>query len=292
MYPQADLKDRNFLFADAFRTVYDDEPATPPAPSADGEGIDPPPANDGEFSREKENKKTKQRVTLNAEQQAFVNSLLAEERRKAKAATDKVITQLETLKNQAGTTQAEKETLEQRIEELKNTQLTQEELRKKEDRKREEKWVQDLAASKKAAEHWQTLFTTTTIQRELTQAASTQKAYNPRHVVNELAPRTRLVDELDPDGKPTGNLVPRVKISTVVEGKPATMDMTVTEAVRWMSEQDEHAPLFNSGATGGLGGHPNNPSRRGRNADEPPTDPNEYVEWRKKNRGFSGAPKR
>ncbi len=110
--------------------------------------------------------------------------------------------------------------------------------------------------------------------------------------MNELAPATRLVPELDEDNKPTGQLIPRVKVTTVKDGKPVPMEMTVTEAVKWMSEQDEHAPLFNSGATGGLGAGPNNPRRSGSDPDEPPTDPREYVEWRKKHRSFSGAPKR
>lgn len=291
MYAERILNDRNslrLLPATAFRTVYDDNDPPAADPPANDDPPPPPPPPDAKADKAK----SKPKVEFTPEQQAYLNSLLAEERRKNKTVVDRMVTQLETEKNRAGTTQAEKEALEQRIEELRNSQLTAEELRKKDEKKRQEKWEKDLREANQKAEHWERMFTTTTIQRELTSAAVSAKAYNPKHVVNELAPVTRLVPELDEENKPTGNLIPRVKVSTVKDGRPVPMEMTVTEAVKWMSEQDEHAPLFNSGATGGLGGSPNNPSRRGRDADAPPDDPAEYVEWRRKHRGFSGAPRR
>jgi hypothetical protein len=276
------------ILALAFRNVYDDSAAESAETNDEGETPEtpaPPPAN---------KPKPKAKVALNPEQQEFVNSLLAEERRKAKVSTEKVITQLETLKNQVGTTQAEKDALESRIEDLKNSQLTAEELRKKEEKKKDTKHQTELAVSKAETEKWQKLYTGSTVKRALIEAASKpeHKAHNPSHVVSLLTPDTRLVEELDEDGKPTGELVPRVRVKTVKDGKPAVLEMTATEAVKFLSEQEEHAPLFNSGATGGLGGKPNTPNRRGSGPDDPPTDPAEYQAWRKQNRHRVGTPRR
>lgn len=275
------------LSATPFRTVFDDPP---PADDTDAaEAAAAAIATAAAAAAATDDKKTKVKVVFTPEQQAYVNSLVAEERRKGKATADLAITKLETERNRANTTAAEKEALDIRIEELRATQMTQEELRKKDDAKKTRKSQEELDAAKKEAAAWQNRFTKSTIQREIIQAASlpAHKAHNPKHVVNELEPLTRLVEELDPEGKPTGNLVPKIKLTTKdKDNKPVTLDMTVTEAVKWMSEQDEHDSLFISGATGGLGGNSGS-QRRGGNADEAPTDPAEYVEWRKKknNRG-------
>src|SRR5262249_2285725 len=144
-------------------------------------------------------KGAKPKVSFTPDQQAYLNSLLAEERRKNKAVVDRMITQLETEKTKAGTSAAGKEALEQPIDELKKHHLTAKELRKKDEKRRQDKWEKDLAAANQATELWKNRFVNTTIKREITQAAVAQKAHNPRHVVNELVPYTRLVDELDED---------------------------------------------------------------------------------------------
>ena len=298
------------VFAEPSRTVYDDaadEEAEAARLAAETEAEVEAVAEEAEAARllseaeaakptarppAKPGAKPKLKVPLTPEQQDFVNSLVAEERRKAKAVADKAITQLETERNRAGTTQAEKDALEIRIEDLKASQLTAAELAKKEDKKRETKWQTEITNRDKEIEKWKGLYTGSTVKRAITDAAVEHNAHNPRHIVKELASDTRLIEELDEEGKPTGELVPRVRMQTVKDGKPVTLDMTVTEAVKLMSEQEEHAPLFNSGAAGGLGSRPNNPRGGGRNSDEPPTDPGEYQEWRKKNRAKTGAPLR
>ena len=110
------LLNDTLLVASPFTTTYEGE-VDPPV--ADPPAADPTPAE----------KKPTEKVKLNTEQQAFVNSLLAEERRKSTAKNDQLITQLETEKNRSGTTAAEKAQLEERIETLKNEFATKDELR-------------------------------------------------------------------------------------------------------------------------------------------------------------------
>lgn len=254
-----------------FHLVFDDEP---------------------QIEEPKPETKPETKIEFTPEQQKHLNFLLAEERRKSKANTDKVVAQLQTLRDQAGTTQADRDALQARIEELQNLHTTQEELRKKEDAKKIKKHQEELEAARNEANVWRDRYTTTMIDREIIDAASKaeHRAHNPKHIVNELRPVTRLVEDLDEENKPTGRYTPRVKLTAAgKDGKTVTLDLTVTEAVKFMSEQEEHAPLFVSGATGGYGG---TTSGRVRNQNDPPTDPKEYQEWRKKNRGFSGAPQR
>jgi len=237
------LKEWFLLRADAFESVYDgdDDPPAPP---------EPPPVKEEDKDKEKDTK-----VKLTPEQQAWVNSKLAEERRKGQQKAEQLITQLETEKNRVGTTAAEKAQLEERIEQLKNEYATKDELKSREVNKR----IKELEDEKKKLEAegstWKQRYDRDRKRIDLTQAAAEQKAYNPRQVVNELFTNSRLVEVTGEDGKPTGEFETRVKIQTVdKEGKPVTLDLDPVGAVKQLKEMSEYANLFISPAQGGLGG--------------------------------------
>lgn len=270
-----------FLAANCFRLV-NDEPVN--EETSETETPVTPPVTP---------KPIKAKVTFAPEQQAYVNSLVAEEKRKGQQANERLVTQLETEKNRAGTTVAEKEQLEARIEEIKSEYVTKEQLTEKERKKADKKRDDALAAAQAETGVWKERFTKTTIRRSLVDAALVpeHKADNPAHIVAILFPDTRLVEELDEEGKPTGEYVAKTKVRTVKDGKPTTLDMTATEAVKFLSEQEEHLGLFSSGASGGLGGNPSRPRTKGAtDPNSPPEDPTEYRAWRLKNRGAVGAP--
>ncbi len=67
---------------------------------------------------------------------------------------------------------------------------------------------------------------------------------------------TRLVEDLDAEGRSTGEFIPKVKFNdTDAEGKPITLDLTAKEAVKRMKELPERfGNLFKSNLSGGLGG--------------------------------------
>lgn len=271
-----------FLFAFPFSVVGDE-------PESDADG------GNGEIDKkviEPPAKKTK--VEFTPDQQAYLNSLLAEERRKAKVSVEKTVLQLETLKNQAGTSEAEKERLAQQITDLQSTYTTEKEMTDKERAKSDKKRQEELDKHKKETDTWKNRFTNTKIRRDIVDAASIagQKADNPEHIVAYLSGNARLVEELDEEGKPTDNFVTKIKVrGKDKEGKPITLDMIATDAVKYMAEQDEHAKLFESGVSGGLGGNPNRPGKGGGMSDpnSPPTDQAAYREWRKQNPGAVGV---
>lgn len=281
------MKNLDLLFslATPFRLVHEDPPVD------DTSEADAAAAETARLAEA--NKKKTTPVKLDEATQKYVNSLLAEEKRKGQTATHKAVTELETIRNQAGTTAAERDRLNERIEELQNQHVTEKELTAKDLKKKETAQAAKLKAAEDEAARWKDLFNTTTIKRSIVDAALVKehKAHNPQHVVNMLAPVTRLVEEMDEDNKPTGEYIAKAKVRTVKDGKPTVLEMTVTEAVKFMSEQEEHAPLFDSGVSGGLGGNPNRPRSKGdeRDPNVPPTDQAEYRAWRAKNRSAVGA---
>lgn len=231
----------------------------------------------------------KKKITFDADQQTELNRLLSEERRKAGLRNQATVTQLEELRKVKGLTDVEKEGLETRIEELRTAHLTEKELADREKKKSETKYKTDLDGITKDRDNWKGRYHGEKIKTALQSAATGEKAYNTDVVVTLLTPDSRLIEEMDDEGKPTGELVPRVKIKQKdKEGKTTILDLSPVEAVKVLKDDDSFANLFISSANGGFGGG-NNPNRRG-NSDQPPTDPMQYRLWRKANPEKVGAP--
>ena len=184
-----------------------------------------------------------------------VNRLLADEKRKHQASTRKALEELEAIKAKSNLTDQERVDLEGRLENMKNELMTKEELAKKEQDKITRKFTEDLNKVTGERDSWQQRFTNSTIQRTITDASVASKAFSPRQIVAILQPDTRLVEALDSEGKPTGEMIAKVEFSDVdKEGKPVTLDLTIAEAVKRMSEMDEYANLFKTDGAGGVGG--------------------------------------
>ena len=187
--------------------------------------------------------------------QEDVNRLLADEKRKHEARTRKAIDELEAIKARATLTDQERTELETRLDNMKNELLTKEEMAKKELEKNTRKFTEELTKTTAERDAWQQRFSDSTIQRTITDAAIATKAINARQVIAILRPDTRLVEALDADGKPTGEMIAKVEFSDVdKDGKPVTLDLTVAEAVKRMSELEEYANLFKADGVGGAGG--------------------------------------
>jgi hypothetical protein len=217
----------NFILARAWLVVHEDPPA-PPAPPAE------PPA-----------------TTFTQDQ---VNKFLAEERRKSAEKTKKALEELDLVKSKATLTDQERKDMEGRIESLSNELLTKEELAKKE----KETIAKKLETEKQQAiterDSWQRRFVDSNISTALTQAAVEGKAYNPEQIIALLKPQTRMVEELGEDGKPTGNLIPKVKLSDMgKDGKQVTLELHPKDAVKRLRESEAFVNLFNDDSNGGLG---------------------------------------
>ena len=222
-------------------------------------------------------------IKFNEEQQKFVNKLLADDRKKHTVRTEKAIQELEALKKRSSLTEKERKDLEDRIDNMKSELMTKEELAAKERDKLLSRHKEEVTGLTTELDTWKGRFTSSTISRAITDAAVTHDAYSPEQIVALLQTRTQLVEDLDDEGKPTGVLTPKVKFEDVgKDNKPVTLDLSVEEAVKRMSELDKYLNLFKDKGTGGLGGSNRSAGGGKTDAKTIAQDPAKYREARKK----------
>jgi hypothetical protein len=179
-----------------------------------------------------------------------LNEIITKERKRNEDKTKKTIVELEQLKKSKNLTDQEKSQLANRVEELQNSLLTKEELTKKEQEKLRTQHNEQVKSLTAERDTWASKYQDSVILRSITDAAAEEEAFNPRQIIALLKPETRLVDELDSEGKPTGNYIPKVKFND--EG--VVLDMTVPEAVKRMKDlPEQYGNLFKANVNGGLG---------------------------------------
>lgn len=179
--------------------------------------------------------------------------------------------------------------MEERIETLKNEFLTKEELAKKETQKTLSKQKEELANVQKEVGKWKSLYEETTVENSLLgAAASDPDVFNPGQILDLLKPKTRLVEELDADGKPTGRLTPKIRLAGKnKDGEPIVLELTPKEAVAQLKENTaEYGNLFKSNVIKGVGGNNNGDTRKNGG---PPEDPVAFRAWRKANPDYLKA---
>lgn len=189
--------------------------------------------------------------------QSDVDRFLAEDRRKTKAQTEKLITELEALKQNKNLSEKQRNELSARIEELHTQVLTKDQLLEKERTKMQTEHRTELQKERDEKEAWKQRYTESSIVRNISDVAVTEGAYSPEQIVSLLQAQTRLVEDTDADGTPTGTFTPKVKFKdTDAEGKSVTLELTIQEAVKRMKDlPDRFGNLFKANLNGGLGGN-------------------------------------
>ena len=216
-----------------FHPVYDDPPVDPP--------VDPPKAKLGELS---------------PEQQAAVDKIVQERVAKLKTENEKMIKQLNQIKQSKSLTDQEKEKLQQQIDDLEAASMTKAELATKAAKEQEKKNQEEIERLTGEATGWKSRYENSTIEREITDAAIRAEAFRPSQIVTLLHGNTKLVEVME-DGEPTGKFETRIKFGgRDSEGKPMVMDLTVEEAIQEMKKMnEEYGNLFKSGLVNGVGGN-------------------------------------
>lgn len=262
---------KNFWLA-----VYDDPASGAGDDPASGAG-DPNPTPTPPATPPKDEKKFTQ---------ADLNKFLAEDRKKHEKRVADTVSQLEALKKAKGLSDQEKENLQTQIDDLKNSLLTKEEQAKREKEKLEKTWATEKETLAKERDTWRFNFAAEAITNAITTASLKHKAISAEQVQAILKDHTRITEVLDANGKPTGRFMPKVKFADKdKDGNPIELDLTIEESVKRMKELPERfGNLFESDTPGGLGGSGNRNGFGGASdANNPPTDPVQYREWRKRN---------
>jgi hypothetical protein len=179
-------------------------------------------------------------------------------------------------------TEEQKQGLEQTIERLQTESMTAAEVAKRDRDKMTREFQAQLDKQRKETELWRNMYTEEKIERDLLDAAISNKAINPNQIKNVLKPQSKLVPELTKDGQPTGKWVPKIAFQDKKEdGEVITLELSPHDTVKRMSEMPDHWNLFNSGANGGLGSF-NAPTNTARGT-KPPSDPAAFRRWIKEN---------
>jgi len=176
--------------------------------------------------------------------------------------------------------------LNKQIETLRDAGKTQEQLAKESHDKLIKKHQGELQKSDETGKLWKGRYETYRTKTDIQTAAHKHKALNPTQIYEILRNHVSFVEVMDADGKPTGEIEPRVKIKeTDKDGKVNELSLDIEAAVKRMTEGEEHANLFESGASSGLGGRNN--GRKGASGDTTiPTNTSSYMAVRKKNPNF------
>lgn len=191
---------------------------------------------------------------FNEEQQKELNRILAAEKKKHKKLVQKAVEEANALRSKAKLTANERAELDGRLELIQNELRTKEEQAKRAAQKLKEKHKTEKQALQADRDTWRNLYTESTIERSITDAAASNNAFSPKQVVAILGPNTTLVPTLDEEGQPTSILEPKVRFSTKdKDGKPVTLDLSPADAVKRMKEEEEFLNLFRSEGSGGAG---------------------------------------
>jgi len=229
-------------------------------------------------------------ILKDAEEKKFtqtnVNTFIAEEKRKNQLRERKILGELQELKRSASLTADEKITLEKRIEELQTQHMTAEEKARRAGEAAEKKIAEQVENLTKERDNWQVKHADLVIDTAIIRASSEgeNKAFFHEQINAILKPKTKLVETLDDDGKPTGKFEPKVAFpDRDKEEQPIILELTVPEAVKRMKELEQYGNLFDGGKKGGLGGA-GNQSKGGKMdlAKIAREDPARYREERKK----------
>jgi len=188
--------------------------------------------------------------------QEQVNTILADEKRKMQERQKNLITELEESKKTANLTTAERSQLEQRIEDLQNANLTSEEKQKRAADKTKKEYDNQVNTLASERDNWRTKHATLMIDTAITKAAALEKALYTEQIAALLVPKTKLVESLDDEGKPSGILEPRVSFpDTDKNEKPIILELSVPEAVKRMKELEQYGNLFEGEKRSGIGGN-------------------------------------
>jgi polyhydroxyalkanoate synthesis regulator phasin len=163
--------------------------------------------------------------------------------------------------------------LQKKIKELSDSFATKEELTKQEQEALRTDYENRLKSATESAGNWENRFRQTVTQTEITKAASKYDAWDAEQLGLIVGPNTRVVEDLDAQGQPTGNFKVMTKIT--IDGK--TLELPTDEAVGKLREQKQFANQFKIKGQPGLGATLNNsptPIQGG-----PPKDTAAFVGW-------------
>lgn len=196
------------------------------------------------------------------EQQKKFNDAIASERRKQEQKYRKELekteaTYKELLANSKSLTEKERQTLQENLETIQGQLRSKEQQAAQEKKELEAAYQGKLTAAELRAVTAEQRWRDSTIVRALQDAAVEHEAYNIRQVVTLLKDWTKLVENVDTNGKGIGQFDVMVDFPDKdgTTGQEIKTARTPSEAVKRMTEIAEYQNLFRKNVVSGVGGN-------------------------------------
>jgi hypothetical protein len=185
-----------------------------------------------------------------------------------KAAQKALAEQLEQQKQLKGLSDDERTALQTKIDELESSFMTEKEKADRASAQQAEQFTNQINGLTQERDHWRSGYQTEVISNSIRAAAAEHKAYDRSgdQIAAIIRPMVEFKEVVDDDGQPTGSVKPIVKFPDIDSKtkEPITMEYTVAEAVKRMTELNKHFNLFEDTMRGGLGGSKNGGAPKGK----------------------------
>jgi hypothetical protein len=210
-----------------------------------------------------------------------VNTFLAKEKRKWLKEKESLVSQVEELTKNTSMSEQDRASWDAKIKQIRDESENKIIEQSKKIKKLQGQFETTVKEKDDEINKYKSLFINTSIKREISDAAIHHKAFNPRQIVDLLAPRAEYRPILDDEGKETGQYETWIKgVETKDEktGKSVIIDMKAIDAIATLNESDPN--LFKPNLVGGL---QLNPSKGSGDGLPDMKNYQEYKEWREKN---------
>jgi len=187
--------------------------------------------------------------------QEEVNKFVAERNKAVNAQLKVAEENYESQLKQSSLTKEQRDKVSADLEAVRNEMMTKEQRAEAEKKKIEANYKTELEAAGKEASKYKSLYETSTINREIQDAAIKNDGFSATQFIAHLAPQSKMVEEVDAEGKTTGKLVARVEWTSVdEEGQKHVSQLTPEEAVIKMKENVvDFGNMFKPNVAAGIG---------------------------------------
>jgi len=188
--------------------------------------------------------------------QEDINRFLAEDRRKHQERYQTLEQSYQKILKEGNLHKEQRQKMVGELEDLQKAFRTKEQQAEYERKQQAERYKGELTQASEAAVKWESMYKNSITERSIQDAAIAADAFNPSQIISMIKPMTKMVEDTDAEGHPTGTMSPKVDFPDIDEktGERITTLRTPEEAVKRMRElSDTYGNLFRANIVSGIG---------------------------------------
>jgi len=141
-----------------------------------------------------------------------VNKIVGHRQKTLRTQYESLEKNYQSLLEKTNLTENERSELQSHLEQVQTQLRTKEQQIAVDSKRASEAHQRELKGAIEDRDRYQTLFTRSTVERAIVDAATKHEAFNPTQFVSLIGDKVRVLDELDTDGNKTGRMIPVVEI--------------------------------------------------------------------------------